>query len=131
MLPWLQALEMLRGKLGQESLARMEQMLKDGLSQEEVLRRMLDTGRTDAEEAEEIKRKIETFISDPGVSPEDKLAMVKSHLNEDAKALMEELLRQGYSREEVMDLFLRCANDLEMIGADGLFKRKVRVGCMS
>ena len=60
------------------------------------------------------------------MSTEDKLALVKSHLNEEAKALMEELLRQGYSKEEVMDLFLRCANNIDMITSDGLFQRKVR-----
>ena len=60
------------------------------------------------------------------MSTEDKLALVKSHLSEEAKALMEELLRQGYSKEEVMDLFLRCANNLDMITSDALFQRKVR-----
>ena len=39
---------------------------------------------------------------------------------------MEELLRQGYSKEEVMDLFLRCANNIDMITSDALFQRKVR-----
>ena len=60
------------------------------------------------------------------MSTEDKLALVKSHLSEEAKALMEELLRQGYSKEEVMDLFLRCANNIDMITSDALFQRKVR-----
>ena len=116
---------MLKGKLGNESLARMEQLLKSGLSPEEVIRIMMEGGKTEMEESEDLKKKIDKFISDPGVSIEDKLAMVKSHLSEEAKALMEELLRQGYSMDEIMDLFLRCASNLEMIINDPLFKKSV------
>ena len=120
---------------------------------------MMEVGRTEAEEQEQLRRQIHNFENDPSVllssasslsssasgntqncisplflkasqpsqvSTEDKLALVKSHLSEEAKALMEELLKQGYSKEEVMDLFLRCANNLDMITSDALFQRKVR-----
>merc|ERR1719356_1367199 len=119
-------LDSLRERLGNESRAKMEELLKEGFSQDQVLRMMVEVGKTEDEEQEELRRQIHNFENDPSVSTEDKLALVKSHLNEEAKALMEELLRQGYSKEEVMDLFLRCANNIDMITSDALFQRKVR-----
>ena len=47
-------------------------------------------------------------------------------MNEEAKFAMEELLKQGYKTEEVMDLFLRCANDISLLNSDGMFKKTVR-----
>ena len=107
------------------SSLEIEGVFNRGLSPEEVIRIMMEGGKTEEQETEELKKKIDKFISDPGVTIEDKLAMVKSHLSEEAKALMEELLRQGYSMDEIMDLFLRCASNLEMIINDPLFKKSV------
>ena len=121
----IQVLDLLRSKLSQESLTRMEKLLKEGFSKEEVIRMLMETGKTETEEAEELKTKIKKFLGDEAMSLEDKLSLVKQQLNPEASALMEELLRQGYSREEVMELFLRCANNLEMINNDSLFRKKV------
>ena len=35
-------------------------------------------------------------------------------------------MKQGYKTEEVMDLFLRCANDISLLNSDGMFKKTVR-----
>ena len=87
---------------------------------------MIEIGRTEITEQEDLKSKIENFISDTNIPIDDKVNLVKSQLNDEAKALMEELLKQGYSKEEVMDLFLRCANNIELINNDNLFKKTVR-----
>ena len=67
-----------------------------------------------------------TFVNDENTSIEEKVMLVKDQLNIEAKCLMEELLKQGYSKEEVLDLFMRCANDLGSVHHDPLFKKTVR-----
>ena len=104
----------------------MEQMLNDGYSKSDIIKHMIEIGRTEITEQEDLKSKIENFISDTNIPIDDKVNLVKSQLNDEAKALMEELLKQGYSKEEVMDLFLRCANNIELINNDNLFKKTVR-----
>ena len=89
-----------------------------------------------------MKAKIQNFVSDGSLTVEEKVSLMKTQLNTEAKCLMEELLKQGYCKEEVsitttaatlltvpmqvLELFLRCANDLSLVHRDGMFKKTVR-----
>ena len=119
-------LELFRGKLSSLSIKEMEEMLKSGLSKSETIKLLLKTGKTDDMLEKEMKLKMATFVNDENTSIEEKVMLVKDQLNIEAKCLMEELLKQGYSKEEVLDLFMRCANDLESVHHDPLFKKTVR-----
>ena len=119
-------LELFREKLSSLSLQEMEEMLKSGLSKSEIIKIILKTGKTDDMLEKEMRLKMATFVNDENTSIEEKVMLVKDQLNIEAKCLMEELLKQGYSKEEVLDLFTRCANDLESVHQDPLFKKTVR-----
>ena len=89
-----------------------------------------------------MKAKIQNFVSDGSLTIEEKVSLMKTQLNTEAKCLMEELLKQGYGKDEVsitttaatlltvpmqvLELFLRCANDLSLVHRDGMFKKTVR-----
>ena len=89
-----------------------------------------------------MKAKIQNFVSDGSLTIEEKVSLMKTQLNTEAKCLMEELLKQGYCKDEVsipttaatlltvpmqvLELFLRCANDLSLVHRDGMFKKTVR-----
>ena len=102
---------------------------------------MLRRGKTEEMEETEMKAKIQNFVSDGSLTIEEKVSLMKTQLNTEAKCLMEELLKQGYCKEEVsittaatlltvpmqvLELFLRCANDLSLVHRDGMFKKTVR-----
>ena len=102
---------------------------------------MLRRGKTEEMEETEMKAKIQNFVSDGSLTVEEKVSLMKTQLNTEAKCLMEELLKQGYCKEEVsittaatlltvpmqvLELFLRCANDLSLVHRDGMFKKTVR-----
>ena len=105
---------------------------------------MLRMGKTEEMEETETKAKIQNFVSDGSLTIEEKVSLMKTQLNTEAKCLMEELLKQGYCKEEVsithtttaatlltvpmqvLELFLRCANDLSLVHRDGMFKKTVR-----
>ena len=122
----VEILDLLRSKLGPESLLKMDQLISDGYSNSEVIKILIESGRTGSVEEDDLKSTIENFVSDKTISTEEKVDLVKNQLNNESRTLMEELLKQGYAKEEVMDLFLRCANDLEQINNDKLFKKRVR-----
>ena len=61
-------------------------------------------------------------IADEKITEVEKVNVIKKQLSKDAACLMEELLKQGYNTEEVLDLFLRCTNDIEKVNSDGMFK---------
>lgn len=119
-------LAILKSKLGPRSCEELEKLLDSGMAKSEVIKVMLKNGKTAEMEKEEMKDIINNFVSDDTLSLEEKVSRVKSQLDVEAKCLMEELLRQGYAKDEVMDLFLRCANDLTLINSDAMFKKTVR-----
>jgi len=109
--------------LGKESLQVMEDLLESRLPPEEVIRIMVNIGKTEAEELREFAKKMENLTCD--MTNCDKLTFLKQHLNKEAQVLMEELLRQGYTEEEILGLFLRCASNLDLILKDQIFQKNV------
>ena len=119
-------LDILKSKLGPRSCEELEELLESGMAKSEIIKVMLKNGKTADMEQQEMKDIINDFVSDDTLSLEEKVSRVKSQLDVEAKCLMEELLRQGYAKDEVMDLFLRCANDLNLVNNDAMFKKTVR-----
>ena len=109
--------------LGKESLQVMEDLLESRLPPEEVIRIMVDIGKTEAEELREFANKMENLTCE--MTNSEKLTILKQHLNKEAQVLMEELLRQGYTEEEILGLFLRCASNLDLILKDQIFQKQV------
>ena len=62
---------------------------------------MLKRGKTVDMEEREMKAKLQNFVSDGNLTIEEKVSLMKTQLNTEAKCLMEELLKQGYCKEEV------------------------------
>ena len=121
-----QILKILQNKLSPGCRRKLEEMMKSGAATSEIVKYFLKNGKTDEMELLELKSSIESLISDSHMSAEEKVNLVKNQLDVEAKCLMEELLKQGYSKDEVMELFLRCANDLTLVNADPMFKKTVR-----
>lgn len=46
------------------------------------------------------------------MSTEDKFNFLQKNLSDDAKATMEQLLKQGYTMEEIIELFKKHGNDI-------------------
>ena len=59
----------------------------------QVIRMMLEGGKTEAEESEELRNKINNFISDSCVSIDEKLSMVMQNLILSKKHISKKFLR--------------------------------------
>ena len=77
---------------------------------------MLRRGKTEEMEETEMKAKIQNFVSDGSLTIEEKVSLMKTQLNTEAKCLMEELLKQGYGKDEVSIITTTAATLLTVAG---------------
>jgi len=110
-------LELMKSQLGSESKAQLEEMLAKGYSMQEAMEYMMKHGKTEEEEqkieADKIRSVMEKDMS--SMSNEEKLKFLKENLSGEAKAAMEDLLSQGYTMDEIIDLFKKHGNNLNAI----------------
>ena len=120
-------LELLKSQLGPESLLEIEELLSSGvLTKSEIIKMMIRKGKTREMEECFTKLKLANLLSDPNISIEEKVNLVKEQLSRESRFALEELVKQGYGQEEVLELFVRCANNLTNINNDKIFKKTVR-----
>jgi len=110
-------LELMKSQLGSGSKAELEAMLAKGYSIQEAMDYMMKHGKTEEEEqkaeADKIRSVLEKDMSN--MSNEEKLNFLKENLSDQAKAAMEDLLAQGYTMDEIIDLFKKHGNNLNAI----------------
>ena len=89
-----QKLELLEGSLTEEQRQEMEELLRSGLSAEQVLEQL-------ARKAEAAAR-LEAVLGDPSLSQDQKLELLRGDMGAAKLLEVEELLRQGVSLEEAL-----------------------------
>jgi len=108
-------LELMKSKLGAGSKAELEEMLAKGYSLKEAMDYMMKHGKTEEEEQKVLADKIRAVMEGKNLSNEEKLNFLKENLSDEAKAAMEHLLAQGYTMDEIIDLFKKHGNNLNAI----------------
>merc|ERR1719422_900156 len=72
-------------------------------------------GKTEDEENKILADKIRAAMDGKNMSQEEKLNFLKSNLSDEAKKAMDELLAQGYTQDEIIELFKKHGNNLNAI----------------
>jgi len=108
-------LELMKSKLGDQSKAKLEEMLSQGYTMEEAMNYMMKHGKTEDEENKILADKIRAAMDGKNMSQEEKLNFLKSNLSDEAKKAMDELLAQGYTQDEIIELFKKHGNNLNAI----------------
>ena len=108
-------LELMKTKLGEGSKAELEEMLAKGYSIEEAMNYMMKHGKTEEEEQKIFADKLKAAMDGKNLSNEQKMDFLKNNLSDEAKKAMDELLAQGYSPEEIIELFKKHGNNLNAI----------------
>merc|ERR1712228_795505 len=99
-------------KSGSQSLARkMEELIKKGHSPKDVMKMMMQTGKTQEEEtrdtAETMKHIMTSKKKNIKMSQKELKEMLDERLDEDSKAKMQEMLNAGVPLKEVLDHFAK------------------------
>jgi len=75
-------------------------------------------GKTEEEEAAILAEKIRAGMEGKNMTDREKIEFLRQNLSDEAKAAMEELLAQGYTMDEVIELFKKHGNNLNAIDAE-------------
>ena len=92
----------LKDQLGEQSKKEMEKMLADGVSMEAIIEHFLSHGKTSEEEESAVADKLLNLMNS-SLSEEELKQLLAAELPEKDKQKMEEMLRRGYSMEEVLE----------------------------
>lgn len=111
-------LELMKSKLGEGSKAELEEMLAKGYSVEEAMKYMMKHGKTEEQEQKIFADKLSAAMEGRNMSNEEKMSFLKQNLSEEARKTMDELLAQGYSQEEIIELFKKHGNNLGAIDSE-------------
>merc|ERR1712179_284219 len=99
-------LEILRNQLSKEDLAQMEEMLKDGGSLEDVMQQMLKSKSTESLAESELSKIVHQMMGDKELSNKEILSLIRDQIDEKARDEMENMLKKGFSEQEVIEHFL-------------------------
>merc|ERR1712013_551469 len=113
-----QMLELMKSQLGAGSKAELEALLAKGVSLQDAMNYMGRHGKTEEEEAAILAEKIRAGMEGKNMTDREKIEFLRHNLSDEAKAAMEELLAQGYTMDEVIELFKKHGNNLNAIDAE-------------
>merc|ERR1711915_638193 len=104
-------MELLKSEMGEESKKQMEELIKKGHSPKDVMKMMMQTGKTQEEEtrdtAETMKHIMTSKKKNIKMSQKELKEMLDERLDEDSKAKMQEMLNAGVPLKEVLDYFAK------------------------
>jgi len=99
--------EMMKDELGEESRAKMEEMLKQGYTMEEINNYMMEHGKTKQEEKKEFSDKIRKKMEGKDMSESEIIDLLRQELGADQEAQINAMLRDGMTMQQVIDHFLK------------------------
>lgn len=108
-------IELMKQQLGAGSRAEMEEMLRQGYSMQEVLDHFMKHGKTEQEEQKALTQRLQAVLNDTKMAKDQAYAFLQENLTAEARKAMNDLLKQGYTMEEVIELFKKHGNDLSGI----------------
>merc|ERR1711936_903467 len=108
-----QAIEMMKKELGlgEKSQKMIDEMLRQGYSAQDIMKKMMTEGQTQEEESLEtcdtMKHLMSSKKKNIKQTPKEIQAMLEERLDEESKAKMREMLAAGVPLQEVLDKFAK------------------------
>ena len=127
----------MKNYLDEESLSKMEEMMKKGYPIEDVIDFFLKSGKTPEQALrektllkekvkKETAKKISKMIEGNNLSNEEILAILKLQMGDDDRAQLDEMLKKGCSTQEIIEHFInRDVSDEETPEKTMFEKKKV------
>merc|ERR1711976_681925 len=104
-------LEIMKNEMGEESKKKMEELIKQGHSKQEVMKMMMASGKLQEEEtrdtAETMKHIMTSKKKNIKMSQDDIKDMLEERLDDASKAKMKEMLEKGVPLKEVLEHFTK------------------------
>merc|ERR1719420_2320617 len=106
-------LAILKLQMGDEDREQLEVMLKKGCSTQEIIEHFMNRDVSDEETAEKtmFEKKMEELMDGKSLSDEQILDLMKHELDNDSVSQMEQMLKKGYTKEDVIKYFMKHGDD--------------------
>merc|ERR1719167_778615 len=109
-------LDIMKSKLGVMSQRKMEDMIREGYSAEEIIQHLMTHGKTQEQETKLFTRRMSILLErEVTLTDKEKVDKIKEHLGKEAASMLEELLKNGFTHAGLLDLFLRHGNDVNSL----------------
>merc|ERR1719341_2128463 len=120
-------LDIMKSKLGVMSQRKMEDMIREGYSADEIIQHLMTHGKTQEQETSIFTRRMSILLEGPlrTLTDKEKVDKLKENLGKEAASMLEELLKNGFTAEHVLDLFLKHGNDVNSLVGDSFFIRDI------
>merc|ERR1719450_419025 len=106
-------INLLEKQLNNEDKAQTEEMLKRGCSIEEVIGHFMTRSQSPDKEKSSFAKNIEKMIEGKDLSEDDVLQLIEGQLDDESKQKMEEMLKKGYTKQDVINHFMKNAKTKE------------------
>merc|ERR1711976_770771 len=97
----MQKYELMKSLVSEKDQKKMEKMLKQGYSPEEIVEHFMD----DADKksgSQSLARKMEKLMEGKDLTDDEMMELLKCEMGEESKKQMEELIKKGHSPKDVM-----------------------------
>merc|ERR1712096_181578 len=106
-----EVLELMKNELGAESKKKMEELIKQGHSPKDVMKMMMQTGKTQEEEARDTAETMKHIMTSKKknikMSQKELKEMLDERLDDESKAKMQEMLKKGVPLKDVLEHFAK------------------------
>merc|ERR1712147_500648 len=122
-----QILDIMKSKLGVMSQRKMEDMIREGYSTDEIIQHLMTHGKTQEQETSIFTRRMSILLEGAlrTLTDKEKVDKLKENLGKEAASMLEELLKNGLTVKHALDLFLKHGNDVKSLVGDSFFIREI------
>merc|ERR1711962_1578247 len=104
---------LLEKQLNDEDKAQMQEMLKLGCTIEEVIGHFMSRSQSPDKEKSNFAKKIDQLIEGKNLTVDQVLDVIAEQLDDEQRQKMEDMLNKGYTKQDVVNHFLRTAKTKE------------------
>lgn len=119
-------LDVMKNKLGVLSQRKMEDMLREGFTIDEVIKHLLTHGKTQEQETSLFTRRMSLLLDEKPLTEQEKVEKLKENLGKEAASMLEELMKNGLTAGHVLDLFLKHGNNVNDLIKDSFFLKDIK-----
>merc|ERR1712003_92177 len=101
----MQRLEFMKTLVSEKEAKKMDKMLKQGYSPDEIVQHFMEEAEQKSG-TQSLAKKMEELTKGKDLSEDEILELMKNEMGAESKKKMEELLKQGHSKQEVMKMMM-------------------------
>ncbi len=119
-------LEVMKNKVGVLSQRKIDDMLREGYSLDEIIEHVMTHGKTQEQETKFFKRRMSQLLDEKTLTDQEKVEMLKQNLGKEAASMVEELMKNGLTEKNIMYLFMKYGDNLNSLVKDEFFIKELK-----